>query len=341
MLMGETPDRPPLYELIRNDAVIEHFTGETLTVENGEELIYRTFPLAVDTTRPGLKTPSEVLESTLDDGRRYVQHRWTSWIEKVNYDSSEDYAEKKRQALKAPWDWNSDDVERQQKHLENHRKMQSRLGEDFFLWCGGPAVGLMGVIGEVGLEQFCYYLSDCPDVIYEQLERNAVKSVQWCENLPDDHGIVAVFSGDDVAYKGGPLLSPKWFEEHYMERLSRVIGAYHYRGIKLNFHSDGDLMPIMEGLVDAGIDCLNPIETIAGMDIKEIHRRFPHLVFTGGIDVSQLLPYGSPADVRDEVNRAIQDSGGQIMIGSSTELQFTVPLENFLAMRDTVLEMLS
>ena len=88
MLMGETPDRPPLYELIRNDAVIEHFTGETLTVENGEELIYRTFPLAVDTTRPGLKTPSEVLESTLDDGRRYVQHRWTSWIEKVNYDSS-------------------------------------------------------------------------------------------------------------------------------------------------------------------------------------------------------------------------------------------------------------
>jgi uroporphyrinogen decarboxylase len=199
----------------------------------------------------------------------------------------------------------------------------------------------MGVIGEVGLEQFCYYLSDCPDVIYEQLERNAVKSVQWCENLPDDHGIVAVFSGDDVAYKGGPLLSPKWFEEHYMERLSRVIGAYHYRGIKLNFHSDGDLMPIMEGLVDAGIDCLNPIETIAGMDIKEIHRRFPHLVFTGGIDVSQLLPYGSPADVRDEVNRAIQDSGGQIMIGSSTELQFTVPLENFLAMRDTVLEMLS
>ena len=175
-------------------------------------------------------------------------------------------------------------------------------------------------------------------MIDRQLEHHAVRSALWVEHLPEEHGIEAVFSGDDIAYKGGPLLRPSWFAEHYMPRLARVIDAYHRRGIKVNFHSDGNLMPIMDGLVEAGIDMLNPIETAAGMDIAELHRRYPKLVFAGGIDVSALLPYGTPDEVRDTTVKAIEDSEGQIMIGSSTELQYTVPLENFLAMRQATLD---
>jgi hypothetical protein len=58
----------------------------------------------------------------------------------------------------------------------------------------------------------------------------------------------------------------------------------------------------------------------------------------GGIDVSQLLPYGKPQEVKDTVNRALDVAGGRLMVGSSTELNNEVPLENFLAMRDAVLE---
>jgi uroporphyrinogen decarboxylase len=90
--------------------------------------------------------------------------------------------------------------------------------------------------------------------------------------------------------------------------------------------------------VDVGIDILNPIETAAGMDIAEMHRRYPRLVFSGGIDVSNLLPFGTPQEVRDATVKAIEDSDGQILVGSSTELQYAVPLENFLAMRQAVLD---
>jgi hypothetical protein len=337
VINGHKPDRIPLFELIRNDAVIEHYTGKTLTPENGQELIYATFPQAVDATRPALKTPNHESEVRLPDGRRQVIQRWTIWTEHVTYPSAEAYRDAK---LAAPVErnWTDDDDASIARHLEHHRDIQSHLGDDFFLFYGGPSLGLMGMFGEVGLEQFCYYIADFPELVDHMLERNAQSSIRWIEHLPPDHGIEAVFAGDDIAFKGGPLFSPAWFAEHYMPRMKRVVEAYHRRGIKVNFHSDGNLMPIMDGLVDAGIDILNPIETAAGMDIAEMHRRYPHLVFSGGIDVSNLLPFGTPQEVRDATVKAIEDSEGQILVGSSTELQYAVPLANFLAMRQTALD---
>jgi hypothetical protein len=59
---------------------------------------------------------------------------------------------------------------------------------------------------------------------------------------------------------------------------------------------------------------------------------------TGGIDVSQLLPYGKSQEVKDAVHRTIDAAEGRIMIGSSTELNNEVPLANYLALREAVLE---
>jgi uroporphyrinogen decarboxylase len=102
------------------------------------------------------------------------------------------------------------------------------------------------------------------------------------------------------------------------------------------FHSDGDLMSVLDDLVAVGVDILNPIETTAGMDVPEIRRRHPRLVLAGGIDVSQLLPFGTPQDVSRETRKLIEVAGPGIMVGSSTELHNDVPLGNFRAMAETV-----
>jgi hypothetical protein len=57
------------------------------------------------------------------------------------------------------------------------------LGGVFF-FPGGPFLGPMGVIGEVGLEAFCYYLADYPDLVPELLEVNTLNAVAWVEHLP-------------------------------------------------------------------------------------------------------------------------------------------------------------
>jgi len=318
VLNGERPDRIPLYELIRNDRVIEYFTGVWPTPENGEGLVFRTFPLAVDATRPGMKSPAVPVgverEEILPDGRRWVIQRWTSWIEPIRYASSETYAQAKRTFLaNAFTEFTEEDQAQLDAYLARYRTYCERLGDDFFLFMGAPGIGLMGLYGEVGLDAFALYLYDCPEVISDLLEYHTIRAIQFVEHLPPDHGIEGVFIGDDVAFKTATFFSPAYFEQEYFERLARVVAAYHAKGIKVNFHSDGNLNGIMDGLVAAGIDVLNPLEVAAGMDIADLHRRYPNLIFAGGIDVSQLLPLGTPQQVADAVVHAIEDSEGQIM----------------------------
>ena len=337
VIRGDRPDRPALYDLLRNDAVLGYFAGETLTLDNAQEVVYRAYEPAIDATRPMVRMPGREETVTLEDGRQQKHFRWTTWTEHVRYADSEAYTSAKRKAIASSTDaWGSADDEAMREYLAKVATERRRLGEVFF-FPGAPGMPLMGIIGEVGLEHFSYYLADCPQLIDELLEVGTRRSVKWIDHLPEGHGIEAVFSGDDVAYKGGPMLSPRWFGEHYFHRLARVTAAYHRKGIKVLFHSDGDLKPILAGLVDAGIDGLNPIEVLANMDAGDIHRRYPGLFLSGGIDVSQLLPCGTPAQVRDAVRKALDETECRILIGSSTELNNDVPLENFLAMREAVL----
>ena len=338
VIRGETPDRAPLYDLLRNDAVINHFTGRTLTVENAHEVVYQAYEPAIDATRPLVRLPKHEKTVVLEDGREQRFFRWTIWTECVRYESSEAYAAAKRADIEA-YDpsWTAERQGAMDQRLAFIDEERAHLGEVFY-FPGGPWVGLQGVWGEVGLESFSYYLADCGDVIDELLDLRVEQSVSWIEHLPADHGIEAVFCGDDIAFKTGPFLRPSWFAEHYYARAARICDAYHEKGIRVLFHSDGNLNLILDGLVEAGIDGLNPIETLAGMDVADLHRRYPTLFMAGAIDVSQLLPLGTPEQVYETVRRAIEAAEGRLMVGSSTELNNEVPLENYLALRRAVLD---
>lgn len=339
VIAGDMPDRAPIFDLLRNDAVIEHFSGKRLTFANAAEVVYSAYAPAIDATRPMVRSPNREATITLEDGRAQKHFRWTSWNQHKEYRDSENYAAAKRVEIEAadPSAWDAARQASLEDALRWIDEEQNKLGEVLFIpGLDGP--GLMGIYGEVGLEAFSYFLADCPDVIMALLERNTIQAVTAAEHYPAGHGIVGGFLGDDIAFKSGPLLSPLWLKEQYFPRLARVIAAWHGRGIKVLFHSDGNLNPILDDLVEAGIDGLNPIEVLAGMDIADIHRRHPHIFLAGGIDVSQLLPFGSPSAVKDAVQRAIEAAGGRIMIGSSTELNNDVPLANFLALREAVFE---
>lgn len=339
VIRGDMPDRAPLFDLLRNDAVIEHFSGMRLTRDNAPDAVYRSYAPAIDATRPAIRVPAEERTVTLPDGGEQRHYRWTSWTQHKEYRDSESYAADKRREIETqdPAAWDESRQSQLEARLRCIDEEQEKLGEVFFMpGIDGP--GLMGIYGEVGLEAFSYVLADYPDIIVALLERNTVRAVTMAEHYPVGHRLVAGFLGDDIAFNSGPLLSPAWLREHYFPRLARTIDAWHAKGIKVLFHSDGNLNPILADIVDAGIDGLNPIEVLAGMDIAAIHRRHPDIFMAGGIDVSQLLPFGSPAEVKGAVTRAIDAAEGRIMIGSSAELNNDVPLENFLALREAVFE---
>lgn len=338
-LRDEVPQRIPLYDLLRNDAVIAHFAGQSATPQNGQEVVYRAYEPAVDATRPRIRAPQAEGIEALPDGRFRQYFRWTDWISPLKFGTPEEYAAEKNRFLSA-YDpaWNSAKQTALDERLARHSEEQRRLG-DVFLFLTGPSEWLTNLYHEVGLDQFVYYLADYPELIDNLLEVNAAETIVWAEHLPRDLELDAVFLADDIAFRSGPLLNPKWFDRAYFPRVSRIFEAFHRRGTKVLFHSDGNLYRILDGLVEAGIDALNPIETQAGMDVGDIHRRYPQLLLVGGIDVSHLLVFGSPDEIRNTVQRTIDAAEGRIMIGSTTEVHDEVPLENFLALREAVLNL--
>ncbi|MCP4639320.1 MAG: hypothetical protein GY851_02750, partial [bacterium] len=98
---------------------------------------------------------------------------------------------------------------------------------------------------------------------------------------------------DDMAYNDGPLFSPDSFEAVLLPAYRRMIAAYKAAGARfVSLHSDGNVGPILDMLVDAGIDGLHPLEPRAHMDMAAVRRRHPNLVLMGGMCNSRTLVEG-------------------------------------------------
>lgn len=153
--------------------------------------------------------------------------------------------------------------------------------------------------------------------------------------------IVAV--GDDLGTQIGPLISPELYRRLIKPRHRELFAFIHSRTqARIMYHTCGGVFPLVQDLLDVGIDILNPIQTSAkGMDPAELKRRFGHrLVFHGGIDVQQLLPFATPQAVKEEVKRivGILGQGGGYILAPSHNIQPDAPPENIVAMYEAVQE---
>lgn len=112
---------------------------------------------------------------------------------------------------------------------------------------------------------------------------------------------------DDLGMQDRLLVSPKLFEQFVALRLRRLVDMAHSHGVKVMFHSCGAIVPLIDGIIAAGVDILDPIQVTAqGMDPKFLKERFGRRIcLHGTIDTQYLLPQGSPEDVRRTVREMI------------------------------------
>ena len=139
---------------------------------------------------------------------------------------------------------------------------------------------------------------------------------------------------DDMAGNRGPMFGPRQFERILLPAYRRMIQSYKEAGARyVVLHSDGDIRPILDMLVDAGIDGLNPLERRAGMDIAWARGRWPRLVLVGGMCNTHTLIKGTPTEIEAEA-RQIIDLGrdGGVVIGTHS-ISPEIPLENYLVYR--------
>lgn len=198
-------------------------------------------------------------------------------------------------------------------------------------------LGASPMLLSLGLEGFSYALADDPGFVDSVLGRYADWSIAVIRHLRDV-GVDYVWTFDDMAYKAGPMFSPRTLRQNLMPHLRRVADAIKGEGFPWIFHSDGNLMPILNDLLSLGMDGLHPIEPGA-MDIEALKRDVGDRVcLIGNIDLHYTLTLGTPAEVEDEVRRRIEivGAGGGYMISSANSITFYCKIENVWAMAQTI-----
>jgi uroporphyrinogen decarboxylase len=146
--------------------------------------------------------------------------------------------------------------------------------------------------------------------------------------------------GDDIAMQTGMMMSVDFWREHLQPRLRRIIRAAKEvkPDIFVFYHSDGNVWDAIPGLIEAGIDVLNPVQPDC-MDPAEVKKEFgDRLSFFGTISVQETMPMGTPEDVRNEVKLRMETigKGGGLLLAPSHVLQPDTPWENIVAFFDAV-----
>lgn len=195
-----------------------------------------------------------------------------------------------------------------------------------------------------GMDRFLYNMAIKPDFAEALLKKHAelCKTLMghFLAELGDNVDIVKI--GDDLGMQDRLMISPRMYR-----RLLKPIHADYIAFIKertkakVFFHTDGDVFDLIDDFIEIGVDILNPIQTAAGKmaNLAELKARFgKNLVLCGAVDTQRILPFGTPAEVRQEVRRVLDilSPGGGYMLASVHTIMEEVPPENILAMVDAV-----
>ena len=150
-----------------------------------------------------------------------------------------------------------------------------------------------------------------------------------------DLGADVALTGDDYCNRVGPLMSVDHFKEFVLPYLQKMVDTAHRRGVPFIKHTDGNIWPILDLLEKSGIDAIDPLEPIAGMDIAKVKEKYgDRLCLVGNIDCGELLSMGTPEEVRLTVRKTILSAapGGGYILSSSNSIHPAVRPENYLAM---------
>lgn len=158
--------------------------------------------------------------------------------------------------------------------------------------------------------------------------------------------VMMISEADDLASQNCLLVSPDLYRKLIKPRHTRLFAFIKQRAatpVKIFYHSCGAVSALIPDLIESGIDILNPVQVSAAqMDTRELKRQFGGDItfYGGGVDTQRVLPRGTPAEVRDEVRRRIEDlaPGGGFIFNTVHNIQADVPPENIMAMWETVRE---
>ncbi len=189
----------------------------------------------------------------------------------------------------------------------------------------------------MGMEDLLMAIAAEPELVRAMVDLSVELNLEMAKEVAA-RGVKIVYTGDDYAGNLGPLMSPQHFRELFYPGLCRVMRGFKELGLYVIKHTDGKLWPILDMLVDSGIDCLDPIDPQAGMDLARVKAEYGHrIALKGNVDCAQLMTFGTPEQVVEATKEALRQGapGGGFILSSSNSIHSAVKPENYLALLHT------
>jgi uroporphyrinogen decarboxylase len=194
----------------------------------------------------------------------------------------------------------------------------------------GPDLALIGAVRGpfantayhfVGMVDTMMAIYDDPGFLSLAFQMTVDFDIEVCRQMVES-GVDVLWITEDIAGSSGPLIKPGHYHELALPHLRRLLSAIRDMGKPIVFHSDGNVLPFLEDLIDAGITGLNPIERTSGMDLGEMKARFgDRICLLGNVDNKTILTDGSPQQVEEDVKSRIRlagKGGGYILISDNS-----------------------
>jgi uroporphyrinogen decarboxylase len=230
------------------------------------------------------------------------------------------------------------DLDNLEKKLENTLKASERSGLGLMVGTQSAAFTAMTAMGyQDFLLNTIMDLNMVMDLI-KIFHEYCIKEMEVFMKFPVD--IMKIGSG--MVTKTGPMVSYEMLEKLETSILREQIGMIKGAGMPVFFHIDGDVQDMIPEFVRMGIDILHPIDPSGGVqNIFDIKKKYgSQITLCGNINIDTILKDGSPQEIKEEVKNymSLLGIGGGYIVSSSHNLHELIPLENFYAMRDAVIE---
>ncbi|TFG04862.1 MAG: hypothetical protein EU539_10110 [Promethearchaeota archaeon] len=182
-----------------------------------------------------------------------------------------------------------------------------------------------------------YYMKKNPSFIHEVMAEYVKTNIEIVKRL-HEAGVDIVFMYDDLGYKGRSIFSIDNFKQFILPHYKKIYHSCKKSGMLIVQHSCGYIDKNLPYMVDAGLNGIEALEPAAGVDLNHLKETLGDKVcFIGGMDASDVLNFGTPKDVEEEVKRCIKAAGhgGGYFAGPSHTI-LNMPWENVLAFREAL-----
>lgn len=209
-----------------------------------------------------------------------------------------------------------------------------RINPDFCINASCSGVIAMPSSG-TGYEEFCYRLFDEPEEIDEMCEHIYQNFLEKSKRLIEA-GVDVIYMASDVADNKSPFFNREQQLRWYFPYLRKCVDFLHEQGVSAILHTDGNINMLLKDIKESGVDGLQAIDPVAGMDIRQVQEYMENKVTVcGNLDCGIMLT-AEPEKVYEETKKILlscKDKPG-FVFGNSNAVDVQTPLENYMAMLD-------